>query len=115
MIAMASLFCGSVFGIYGPIVASAQLAGEISNPFMHLRWLLNADDKRDTFLCRFCTKMWYVTFFLARLVICPYLGYYAVMVMHPVFWPQVWLMIIFSGKFMWDAIQADRKGEWWIG
>ena len=115
LIAMASLVCGSLFGIYGPIVASAQFCGEISNGPMHLRWLLNASEKRDTLLCKVSTQLWFVTFFVARLVVCPYLGYYAVLVMHPVFWPQVWLMIIFSGKFLFDAVQKERKGEWWIG
>lgn len=115
MIAMASLSCGSLFGIYGPIVASAQLAGEISNPFMHLRWLLNAEDRRDSWLCKFCTKMWYLTFFTSRILICPFLGIHAIRVMHPVFWPQVWLMIIFSGKFIYDSYKADKKGIWWIG
>jgi hypothetical protein len=116
LIALASLSCGSFLGIYGPIVCAAQLAGEISNPFMHLRWLMNADGRRDHFVCKhICTKMWYLTFFVSRLIISPYLSIFAVRVMHPVFWPQVWLMIIFSGKFIYDAWKSDKKGEWWTG
>jgi hypothetical protein len=115
VISMASLVCGSFFGIYGFVVCAALLAGEVSNPFMHTRWLLNASGLRHTTMCRVATALWFPTFFIARVVVSPWIAYYAVQVMHWSYWPQVFLMIVFSVKFIVDAARAEMAGEWWSG
>jgi TLC domain len=115
IISMSSLACGAFYGMYGVLVTSAQLVGEISNPFMHSRWILNSHGYRESKLCKIITKIWFCIFFASRVLICPLLGYHAIMIMHWIFWPLVWIMIVFSSLFLYEVYEMEKRNEWWVG
>jgi len=50
LVSIVTLANGSLFGIHGYIVCAVLLVGEISNPFMHLRWILHKINKHNNIM-----------------------------------------------------------------
>jgi hypothetical protein len=75
-----SLYClltGGVFGIHGFELACSMLVVEFSNPFLHTRWLMIADqehlkqDGKGSRCFQFVDNAFYATFFLSRIMVGP--------------------------------------------
>jgi TLC domain len=114
LIAITMLSCGGIFGIYGYILCLALLVGEISNPFLHLRWIVNIMAPNSS-IFKICTNLWFGVFFITRVILCPYIFIRGMYIVHWLFLPQSFGMILFSGIFLYDVYKKEKNGEIWIG
>ena len=114
-------FCGyaALDGKYGFATCFATWGGELSNPPMHLRWLLHANNpqeaKTPSRAMKWLTFSWFVIFFVMRFAGAPIVVYYMVTMMPIYFSPLCVGIMVMSWKFFVDSLKSEMKGEWWTG
>jgi hypothetical protein len=132
-------------GHFGFAVCFATWGGEFTNPMMHLRWLLHANNPQEVirlyhpqncksedltsptdpaarehahrtiWWVRALTNTWFVSFFLMRFFGAPLVVYYMVTGMPWFMAPLGIGIMVMSWKFFFDSLKLERKGEWWSG
>ena len=113
--------CGStaLAGKYGFATCFAIWGGEVTNPFMHARWLLHANNpqeaKTPSTMMRVLTIVWFILFFGFRFFGAPLVVYYMVILMPIYFAPLCIGIMVMSWKFFFDALKMEMRGEWWVG
>eukprot|EP00744_Colponema_vietnamica_P021504 GILI01030746.1.p1 GENE.GILI01030746.1~~GILI01030746.1.p1 ORF type:complete len:285 (+),score=29.56 GILI01030746.1:49-903(+) len=118
--AVIAINAGIFTGTIGPEMAVGLFLLEGSNPFLHLRWLLQAEKFDlhfpDSFLWQFINNGFYISFILARQVAGSLSAYNFLLCM----WVPWYIRVIgvgywaFSLKFLLDILKMDRKGERWM-
>lgn len=96
-------------------ICFATCGGEITNMFMHPRWILAAEGLKHSALCKWLTRLWFVTFFLLRFFGAPFVVYHMVMQMPFYFAPLSVSIMVLSWTFFVNAVNKERAGEWWSG
>ena len=98
---------------YGGVIG--LLAAEVSNPFMHGRFLLHSFAQADTLLCKWMTRLFFPIFSVARIFVIPGLTIMNYQILPADILVILGVFSLASAKFLWDAVKKELRGEWWEG
>jgi len=115
IVSASSLFYSAYFGYGGFELCLATALMELSNPFMHMRWIVVTDKHpSDSLVYKICDEGFFISFTLARIVLGPYLVWLLWISSSAfVFKLTAGALMVFSFQFYWGLLQRRKTGEAW--